>query len=399
MFRVQAWECRFMRWYVSYPILAVGLALGADLLFPGEPVTARAPASSPGTRALDPVAAHHTDATLALASEIEFASRLAAFSPGAQILSPGSGRISVLDYLAQKLAPLDFAPTVTTPAKAQPISTGTWKSVVVREAQPVYQRALLAERAADAPREALARDIQTELSRVGCYFGEIDGVWGNGTKRAVLAFMDRVNASLPAQEPDVFMLSLLRAESEAVCGPSCPAGQTFASNGRCLPTLLVAQRDGPPPHAATQAIASGSDDATAADAPVATTGPRTTTVAEAPVLVRPPTPSFEGRMSVGGPKLDDAAGNEARPTQQAAPDWLNQTAALDGPVADDRMGPAPTDLPELTKSSFDTAVAEERPRKSSAKASGSRSKSAKRSGSGGSYRHVQRLFEHPLGRM
>lgn len=388
-----------MRWYVSYSILAAGLALGADILFPDAPVVSRAPAASSAA----PVSAHTTEAHLALASEIEFASRLAAFSPGAQLLSSTSSRVSVLDYLAQKLAPLDFAPAVTTPATAQPLPAGTWKSVVVREAQPVYQRALLDARAADAPREALARDIQTELTRVGCYFGEIDGVWGIGSRRAVLTFMDRINASLPTHEPDVFMLSLLRAETAPVCGQSCPSGQTLASNGRCVPATLVAHETRMPHEVALQQVAVSETEARAE--PAATS--LATVAEEVPVLVRAPAPyfegrpSFEGRMGMGGPKPDDEAplppDDGLRSNGADTPAPLTRSAALDGPAAGEPASMPPESLPRLTTSSFDREVAP-RPRKS-AKAPSNRSKSAGRSRSGGSYRQVQHLFEHPLGRM
>jgi hypothetical protein len=386
-----------MRWYISYPILAAGLAFGADILFPGEPAVSPSSAALRAAQEADLASPDHPDAipTVVLASEIEFASRLAAFSPGARILTAEAPRVSVLDYLAQKLSPLDFTPAVTTPAVAQPVSAGTWKSAVIREAEPIYQKALLQERQADTPRDALARDIQKQLKRVGCYLGEIDGVWGTGSKRAVLVFMDRVNASLPTHDPDVFMLSLLRAQGDAVCGPSCPQGQSFTSNGRCVPTTLVAHGGraiGEP--ASPQKVASAEPE-TAWE----------TVVAEAPVLVRPPTPY--GRMSIGGPKpIDDAlslsgigpGGIERGAVKPITSDRFARTAALETPISGEGSAVGPEPLPTLTKSSFDGSTAEPPTRR--VKASGSRSKSAGRSSPPrGTYRHVQRLFEHPLGRM
>lgn len=381
-----------MRWYISYPILAAGLAFGADILFPGEPAVSRSSAALRAAQEADLPAPDHPDAipTVVLASEIEFASRLAAFSPGARILTAEAPRVSVLDYLAQKLSPLDFTPAVTTPAVAQPVSAGTWKSAVIREAEPIYQKALLQERQADTPRDALARDIQKQLKRVGCYLGEIDGVWGTGSKRAVLVFMDRVNASLPTHDPDVFMLSLLRAQGDAVCGPSCPQGQSFTSNGRCVPTTLVAHGGraiGEP--ASTQKVASAEPE-TAWE----------TVVAEAPVLVRPP--ALYGRMSIGGPKPNDddlaLSGIERGTAKPITSDRFARTAALETPVSGEDRAVGPEPPPTLTKSSFDSSTAEPPTRR--VKASGSRSKSAGRSSpSRGNYRHVQRLFEHPLGRM
>jgi hypothetical protein len=402
-----------MRWYISYPILAAGLAFGVDILFPGQPAVSRSSSGLHATRDAVLPSTDHPDElpTVVLATDIEFASRLSAFSPGARILPVETARVSVLDYLAQKLSPLDFTPSVTTPAVAQPASAPTWKSAVIREAEPIYQTALIQERViqervGDTSRDALARDIQRQLQRVGCYLGEIDGVWGGGSKRAMLMFMDRVNASLPTHDPDVFMLSLLRAQDGSVCGASCPQGQSHTSGGRCMPTTLVAQADR---SSAGSLYRTASDVAIAepeaAWAPIVT---EASGVAEAPVLIRPPMPY--GRMSIGGPKsAEDAL---AQPnTKQATmgpattrpitADRLARVAALEAPASDQAQAVAPEDLPKLTKSSFDVAVAEPPVRRVKAAASTSRSKSAGRSSSrgGGNYRHVQRLFEHPLGRM
>ncbi|MDQ8697278.1 hypothetical protein [Hyphomicrobium sp. LHD-15] len=392
-----------MRWYISYPILAAGLAFGADVLFPGGPSVSRVSVAQHAAQEPELTSVQHPDhiQTVVLTSEIEFASRLAAFSPGAKILSRQAPQVSVLDYLAQKLSPLDFTPAVTTPATAQPISGATWKSVVVREAEPIYQQALVQERAVHTTRDTLARDIQTELRRVGCYVGEIDGVWGGGSKRAVLIFMDRINASLPTHDPDVFMLSLLKAQADPVCGETCPHGQSFTSNGRCVPTTLVAYGGKavhePPP----QTIASETEALPSEVARVEPETPWQTVVAAAPVLVRPPT-LYSGRMGIGGPKPADdmptLTGNTAVPATQR--EGLTRTAALEARLAQDDIGTAPEQLPTLTTSSFDTDLADKPTRKRS-KASASRSKPAGRASPSraGNYRHVQRLFEHPLGRM
>jgi hypothetical protein len=51
-------------------------------------------------------------------------------------------------------------------------------------------------------RDTLARELQKELKRVGCYVGEVNGAWSPSTRRAMKMFIDRVNASLPVEEPD-----------------------------------------------------------------------------------------------------------------------------------------------------------------------------------------------------
>jgi hypothetical protein len=228
---------------------------------------------------------------------------------------------------------------------------------------------------------ALTQDIQRELQRVGCYPGEIDGVWGGGSQRAILHFMDRVNASLPTRDPDVFMLSLIRSQTAAVCGTSCPRGQSLTANGRCLPTTLVAEAD-----------EAGSEDAWS---PV---------VAEA----RDRNSLPYGRMGVGGPIPDDDAQELSSGWTQgtgAAPrgDGLARTAALEtSSVNELQIEPAPA--PDAAASSFDTDVVAAYPaiatqgRVSAPRAAKSRERE-RPSRTTRSYRQVQHLFQHPLGRM
>jgi len=367
-----------MRWYVSYPILAAGLAFAVETLFPGGPATTQTVVLvAPNAPASKPIIAAQHEASSPAPQVITYGSletsSTAEAAPPADRGRGDASRGSLLDYLAGKLAPLDLAGTlaplvVTAPAPVsaaeQAIEAG-WKSAVIREGEPVFGKAL-SQKQIDPPRYALTRDIQTELKRVGCYLGEIDGVWGSGSKRAILVFMDRVNASLPAQDPDVFMLSLLRAQDAFVCGATCPRGQSLAGNGRCVPSMLVAHARKPAGTGAADigdAVVADAVDAEAASDPAAW----------APVVTAARTdfpPSPYGRMGIGGPRPQES---------------FDRRAALDD-------APVTAETNVLVSQAPDEAI--ERPR---AKKSASRSKSASRPRS--SYRHVQRLFEHPLGRM
>ncbi len=95
--------------------------------------------------------------------------------------------------------------------------------------------------APEMSRTDLVRSIQRELKRVGCYWGDIDGEWGAGSRRAISAFTERVNASLPLEQPDIVLLALVQGQSGTVCGRACPSGQTLADNNRCLPNAVVAR--------------------------------------------------------------------------------------------------------------------------------------------------------------
>ena len=106
-------------------------------------------------------------------------------------------------------------------------------------------------------------------------------------------------------------------------------------------------------------------------------------------------------MGIGGPKPADEtptlAGNAAAAAER---EGLTRTAALEARLAADDVGMVPDQLPTLTKSSFDTDFVD-KPAKKRSKASAGRSKAAGRASPSraSNYRHVQRLFEHPLGRM
>lgn len=88
---------------------------------------------------------------------------------------------------------------------------------------------------------ALARALQKELQRVGCYTGAITGAWTPATRKAMKSFTDRVNASLPLDKPDYILLSLVQSQTDVVCAGTCPPGQGVGSDGRCVPAAILAQ--------------------------------------------------------------------------------------------------------------------------------------------------------------
>ena len=85
-------------------------------------------------------------------------------------------------------------------------------------------------------RLSLAQQLQRELARVGCYEGELNGMWTPAARKAMKAFMDRVNATLPIEEPDYILLSLVQAARDRVCGTGCPTGQGLAEEAAACPT-------------------------------------------------------------------------------------------------------------------------------------------------------------------
>ena len=148
--------------------------------------------------------------------------------------------------------------------------------VVVTIAQrPSEPPAPAPQKAGSVPRDrdAIGRELQKELKRVGCYEGELNGAWTPSTRQAMKAFTDRVNATLPTDEPDSILLTLVQAYQDKVCGKPCPAGQGLSDIGRCVPTAILARAAkkgapvvaaAPPAEKPTPAITSWSTTTTAA---------------------------------------------------------------------------------------------------------------------------------------
>lgn len=86
----------------------------------------------------------------------------------------------------------------------------------------------------------LVRALQAELQRVGCYRGAVDGDWGPMSRRAMRGFTDRVNASLPVDQPDHVLYRMVQGYEGQACG-SCPSGEALNVAGRCVPAALLAR--------------------------------------------------------------------------------------------------------------------------------------------------------------
>jgi Putative peptidoglycan binding domain len=125
-------------------------------------------------------------------------------------------------------------------------------------------------------REALTRELQKELRRVGCYEGDISGTWSQSTRRAMKTFIERMNGRLPIEEPDAVLYSLVKSQDQRVCGVGCARGEAPSADGRCIPSVLLAHVKDKEP-----ALASGG-------ASVSTTHQSTE-------------PSLEGHMGLAGP--------------------------------------------------------------------------------------------------
>jgi hypothetical protein len=79
----------------------------------------------------------------------------------------------------------------------------------------------------------LGRALQTELRRVGCYHGALDGDWGGQSKAALEQFASRTKMDLSTDEPSQAALNALKGRQDRVCPLVCGTGRVEA-DGRCV---------------------------------------------------------------------------------------------------------------------------------------------------------------------
>lgn len=189
-------------------------------------------------------------------------------------------------------------------AGVSPPKPGTWTTVVI-SGQTVLSP-VKSTRAADAQtREQLARDIQQELKRAGCYDGPITGAWNGSSRRAMSAFLDRANAVLPFKDPDYVLLALAQNHREISCSAACESGQVMQEGGRCVPEAIVAQAAKRSRLADGQSQFRAADDRQTVTASAPEVLPWLNTASASPASsdndAAPRPAPLPGRMSIGGP--------------------------------------------------------------------------------------------------
>ena len=85
----------------------------------------------------------------------------------------------------------------------------------------------------DVSPEQLARQLQTELKRVGCYTGDIDGDFGSGSRRAIGNFTQSTGIRLPAESASPEALAAVSAKRGRICKLECSDGEV-EQGGRCV---------------------------------------------------------------------------------------------------------------------------------------------------------------------
>jgi hypothetical protein len=328
-----------MRKSVPFALAIAGIGAGVYFLTPGA-------GKLPGGKVLAP--AHQVTASgttrptsAAVPGSVSPGRAYTSSQPLLATQRPASGQLHAAGATDQVAAGTAPTPPSVAPAIA-PVTIDPFIAPSSPQRADSAARRLSSSRPADEDaRRELVKDLQRELKRVGCYDGDISGTWAPASKKAMAAFNERVNATLPLDEPDYILLTLVQGHGAQACGKGCPAGQGMNDAGKCVPSAILAQTvrrtgdktvtaaAGSPKTASKQEIprAAKPIDAPRAgrpiDAPRAGSLSWSTIVTEAPQsaqpapqLVQPPrmvaqAAPLPGRMSVGA-----AEAPAAGPTEQ-----------------------------------------------------------------------------------
>ncbi len=105
----------------------------------------------------------------------------------------------------------------------------------LRGSDPAAFENAVSNGAYDPPQPELARAMQTELSRMNCYTGGIDGQWGNGSRTAVQRYYQTLNVAAPSLDPaqDVFRQFILK--DDVSCPAPVQASAPRATNNAATP--------------------------------------------------------------------------------------------------------------------------------------------------------------------
>ncbi|HWB47871.1 MAG TPA: caspase family protein [Stellaceae bacterium] len=68
----------------------------------------------------------------------------------------------------------------------------------------------------------IARSLQSELKRVGCYNGAVDGIWGPGTQAAVQEFNQHAGKALDTQSASLESVAAVKQRTDRICSPPPP---------------------------------------------------------------------------------------------------------------------------------------------------------------------------------
>jgi hypothetical protein len=81
-----------------------------------------------------------------------------------------------------------------------------------------------AETTAEPAPDSMARSLQAELTRVGCYAGPVNGSWDARTRHALAIFNDRAKTRLDITTASSAALETVRQRTDRICAEVCARG-------------------------------------------------------------------------------------------------------------------------------------------------------------------------------
>lgn len=157
--------------------------------------------------------------------EAEIANFLAQFPNGsfASVAKIKQQQLKQFKELAKQRKELNEAQRIASLPKAE-----LPNNVIAKPITPLNE-----EPAREIVTKELVRSVQSELDRLGCKPGQIDGLWGAKGKRALSNFAKHASLQFASLEPNSNLLKTLQGKSGRICPISC--GIRFnAINGQCV---------------------------------------------------------------------------------------------------------------------------------------------------------------------
>jgi len=128
-----------------------------------------------------------------------------------------------------------------TAAEAARIKSEEVKAAEAQRAQNLAALASPVQTAKSAAVSAgeIARQLQIELRRVGCFTSEVDGGWNANSRSAVELFNKHGHMNLEAKAASLDALDLVRSKTSRICPVTCPRG-FHVEKERCVETICKA---------------------------------------------------------------------------------------------------------------------------------------------------------------
>ena len=104
---------------------------------------------------------------------------------------------------------------------------------MIRELTPPGASSLSNSPPFSGDKTELVRSLQTELRRVGCDPGAVDGKWQNRTREALSDFARLAKVDLYTEKPSVSALDSVKGHKNRVCPLDCGSGKVEV-DGNCV---------------------------------------------------------------------------------------------------------------------------------------------------------------------